>query len=221
MTTQVDGLARLNKKDLDQAADVLARAFTDYELLKYYYPDEAQRWKFARTFGLIAISVCLKYGEVYTVSKEFEGISAWLPPGKAPFNSWQMIRSVSPSVIMDFGRLGAKKMQAYNSFADDMHRQLAPYPHWYLQILGIDPAWQGKGMSRRLVRPLLERFDLENLPCYLETNTEKNVAIYQRFGFEVLSEGVVPGTKLKLFSMLRKPEFVKMKQEDRDEAIRI
>jgi hypothetical protein len=55
-----------------------------------------------------------------------------------------------------------------------------------------------------LLRPVLERIDRERMPCFLETNTAKNVAIYRRFGFEVVSEDKVPGTEVTSFAMLRK-----------------
>jgi hypothetical protein len=51
---------------------------------------------------------------------------------------------------------------------------------------------------------MLERIDREHLPCFLETNTEKNVAIYRRFKFEVVSEDKIPGTEVTSFAMLRK-----------------
>jgi hypothetical protein len=43
------------------------------------------------------------------------------------------------------------------------------------------------------------------MPCFLETNAAKNVAIYRRFGFEVVSEDKLPGTEVTTFAMLRKP----------------
>jgi ribosomal protein S18 acetylase RimI-like enzyme len=87
---------------------------------------------------------------------------------------------------------------------DDLHRRLVPYVHWYLQIIGVDPAYQGQGFSSRLLRPVLERIDRERMPCYLETNSGKNVAIYRRSGFELVSEDKMPGTELTVFAMLRK-----------------
>ena len=39
----------------------------------------------------------------------------------------------------------------------------------------------------------------------LETNNQKNVAIYSRSGFEVVSEDEMPGTEVASFAMLRKP----------------
>ena len=96
-------------------------------------------------------------------------------------------------------------MQAYGRFVDNLHRKLVPYPHWYLQVIGVDPAHQGQRLSSRLLRPMLERIDRERLPCALDTNTDKNVAIYRRFGFDVISENKLLGTPVTSFLMLRKP----------------
>jgi len=204
MNDQTNKLLRLTRKDRDAGAAVLGRAFTEYELLRYYFQDEAERHAVAVTFGFVALSVCLKYGEAYASSAKMEGVAAWLPPGKAPFGGWQVIRTVPLSVLFKFGRQGAIRMQAYGRYIDNMHRKLVPYPHWYLQIIGVDPAYQGQGFSSQLVRPMLECIDREHLPCFLETNTEKNVAIYQRFGFGIVSVDKIQGTELTSFAMLRK-----------------
>jgi ribosomal protein S18 acetylase RimI-like enzyme len=204
MNDQTNKLLRLTRKDRDAGAAVLGRAFTEYKLLRYYFQDETERHAVAVTFGFVALSVSLKYGEVYASSAKMEGVSAWLPPGKAPLGGWQIIRSVPLSVLFRFGRQGASRMQAYGRYIDNLHRKLVPYPHWYLQIIGVDPKYQGQGFSSRLVRPVLERIDRERMPCFLETNTGKNVAIYRRFGFEVVSEDKMPGTEVTSFAMLRK-----------------
>jgi ribosomal protein S18 acetylase RimI-like enzyme len=184
---------------------VLGRAFAEYELFRYYFPDETERRAAADRLSFIELSVCLKYGEVYTSSEKLEGVAAWLPPGKAPFGARQIIRSVPLSTLFRFGRQGAGRMRSYGRLVDNLHCRLVPYPHWYLQIIGVGPAYQGQGFSSRLLRPVLERIDRERMPCYLETNSGKNVAIYRRFGFEVVSEDRMPGTELTIFAMLRKP----------------
>jgi len=204
MDDQTSKLLRLTREDRDAGVKVLGRAFTEYELLRYFFHDKTERCAVAETFGFIVLSVCLEYGKVYASSKKLEGVSAWLPPGKAPFGSWQIIRSVPLSVLFKFGRQGASRMQAYGKYVDNLHRKLVPYPHWCLQIIGVDPAYQRQGFSSRLVRPILERIDREQMPCFVETNSEKNMIIYRRFGFEVISENTIPGTELTSFAMLRK-----------------
>ena len=204
MDDQIGGLLKLTLKERDAATAVLGRAFAEYELLRYYFHDKTERRAVADTFGFITLSICLKYGEAYASSEKLEGVAAWLPPGKAPFGGWQIIRSVPLSILVRFARQGSGRMWAYSRFVDNLHRRLVPYPHWYLQIIGVNPAYQGQGFSSRLVRPVLERIDRERMPCFLETNTEKNVTIYQRFGFEVVSEDKIPGTQVTSFAMLRK-----------------
>jgi len=204
MDNQNGELLRLTLKERDAGAAVLGRAFAEYELLRYYFPDETERRAATDTFCFIALSVCLKYGEVYASSEKLEGVAAWLPPGKSPFGVRQVIRSVPLSVLFRFGRQGAGRLRAYGRFIDNLHRKLVRYPHWYLQIIGVGPEYQGKGFSSRLLRPVLERIDRERMPCYLETNADKNVAIYRRFGFEVVSEDKLPGTEVTSFAMLRK-----------------
>jgi ribosomal protein S18 acetylase RimI-like enzyme len=204
MDERTGELLRLTRKERDVGAAVLGRAFAEYDLLRYYFPDETRRRAIAHTFGLIALFISLKYGEVYATSQWLEGVAAWLPPGKALLGGWQIIRSVPLSILFRFARQRAGRLRAYGRYIDDLHRKLVPYPHWYLQIIGVAPAYQGQGFSSRLLRPVLERIDREGMPCYLETNTGKNVTIYRRFGFEVVSEDKIPGTEVTSFAMLRK-----------------
>ena len=39
---------------------------------------------------------------------------------------------------------------------------------------------------------------------YLETHLEKNVHIYEHFGFEVTSDGILPGTSLRHWGMVKR-----------------
>jgi ribosomal protein S18 acetylase RimI-like enzyme len=59
--------------------------------------------------------------------------------------------------------------------------------HWYLPVLGTDPAHQGRGVGSALLTPVLARADAEGLPVYLESSKEKNIPFYRRHGFEVVS----------------------------------
>ena len=200
----LDNLVRLKKSDVPRAAAVLGRAFADEILAAYFFPEE-KRLAVAETFSALSLYLCVKYGEVYTTSEHFEGVAAWSAPGTAPFNTWQSLQAVPLSIYIRFALAGGSRLSSLGAYIDDMHRKLAPFPHWYLQIIGVYPAHQGKGFSSRLIKPMLERIDKEGLPCYLETQTDKNVAIYEHLGFEVLHDELLPGTQLPVRCMLRKP----------------
>jgi ribosomal protein S18 acetylase RimI-like enzyme len=70
-------------------------------------------------------------------------------------------------------------------------------PHLYLQTLGVDPDFQGKGYGKALLdRLALEaRVRPEIAGVYLETGTEANVAFYSSKGYEVLGELYPLGVK--------------------------
>lgn len=51
---------------------------------------------------------------------------------------------------------------------------------------------------------MLEKIDnSKSLPIFLETSTEINVKFYKRFGFEVVSEGIIPETDVEQWHLLR------------------
>ena len=64
-------------------------------------------------------------------------------------------------------------------------------------------AFQGKGYARSLLRAMLGRIDNERLPCYLETQNQSNLPIYRHYGFKVIKDVIIPGTKLHHWLMLR------------------
>ncbi len=67
--------------------------------------------------------------------------------------------------------------------------------------LGVEPEQQGRGLGSAMLAPLLARSRSQGLPCYLETFNPLNPPFYERHGFRVAHEGVVPGTALTLWAM--------------------
>ena len=78
-------------------------------------------------------------------------------------------------------------------------------PHWYLWGLGVEPSSPHQGLGGLLIQPMpiLARAGRDGLPCYLETTNEVNVPFYQKHGFSVVGDGVVPGTTLRVWEMRR------------------
>ncbi|HEX4199120.1 MAG TPA: GNAT family N-acetyltransferase [Caulobacteraceae bacterium] len=61
-------------------------------------------------------------------------------------------------------------------------------PHAYLWFLGVTPQAQGHGIGSRLLKAKLDQLDAAGVPAFLETATERNVALYRRHGFDVISQ---------------------------------
>ena len=84
-----------------------------------------------------------------------------------------------------------KFMGAMNHL-EHLHKRDVPPEHWYLFVLGVEPDRQGQGVGGKMIAPILERADKDQLPCYLETMKERNVTFYQKHGFEVIVDDVFP-----------------------------
>ncbi|MGV1015508.1 MAG: GNAT family N-acetyltransferase, partial [Methyloceanibacter sp.] len=77
-------------------------------------------------------------------------------------------------------------------------------PHWYLPLIGTDPALQGKGHGSSLLRHALSICDAEKMPAYLEATSARNVPFYRRHGFEAIGT-IRVGTSPTITPMLRPP----------------
>ncbi len=103
-----------------------------------------------------------------------------------------------------FGLTTLARVLGFMEHMDAMHKQSATTAHYYLLMLGVHPQAQGKGVGKILMNHLLERAEQESMPVYLETQSERNLDLYRRFGFNVVIEDSVPGiTGLKSWGMRR------------------
>jgi ribosomal protein S18 acetylase RimI-like enzyme len=204
MALKSNDIVRLDSSFGKHAVETLVRAFRNQLPFQYYYQDKAARERI--TYYLISMAVlpALKYGEVHASSSNLEGIAVWVPSDNYPIATWKLLRSVPLSVTLGFAIHGGYRMKSLGEYIDAVHARLAPFKHMYLQSLGVDPQYQGKGHAGKLLRYMINRMDSEGLPCYLETAEEHNVQLYEHFGFTVADESTIPGTSLTNWAMLRK-----------------
>jgi ribosomal protein S18 acetylase RimI-like enzyme len=197
------GIIRLTKADIKGAAEVLARAFHNYPLSVYFEQNEDKRRKTSPRIYRTMINHGLKYGEVYATSVKIEGVAIWFPYHTPHDTWWSNFFSGRFLVPFFVGMATMRRQQAFGAYATGVRKRVAPFPHWYLQVLGIDPDYQGQGLASRLVKPMFERLDTEGMPCFLETQAAENVTLYEHLGFRVAEEGTIPGSDIKSWAMLR------------------
>ena len=198
-------LYQLKYLPLNKAAEVISRAFYDDPLYSYIIPDESERRKFSPYIFKAYIWYCLQFGEVYATSPNLEGITLWLP---SEFSYITPERAKECGDEVFFYRLGRKYLERLSVTAhpNDVHEQLVKEPHIYLMVIAVDPKFQRRGFGRKLLLPMLEHLDRNNLKCYLDTNKKSNVLFYQNFGFRILKEFEIEDTRIINWSMLRAPE---------------
>ncbi len=199
-------LMLLKKSHIKRAAEILTRAFRNDPMSVYFYANELERAKKLPYLFQLVFSYCVRYGDVYATSPNLEGVAAWLSSDNHPMTFWRLIRSGLLSAMLNSGRDGSARIRHLEDYTEILHKRLAPSKHWYLQLLGVDPQFRGKGYASKLLNSMFARLDEEGLPCFLETMEESNVPLYEHFRFRILEQSTIPQTRLTIWAMLREAQ---------------
>jgi GNAT superfamily N-acetyltransferase len=122
------------------------------------------------------------------------GAALWLPPGIHP-DEEQMAEVMRTTVPP------ARHEEVFAVF-EQMAKYHPDEPHWYLPLIGVDPACQGKGHGEALMAYALARCDRDRVPAYLESSNPRNISLYQRHGFAALGT-MSAGRSAQIVPMVR------------------
>ena len=202
----MNNLIRLTEGQVKAASKMLARTFHDYPSFDHTLPNLKERVSKLPEIYEYLVRYGIMYGEVYTISASLEGVAVWLPYWDAEITRETAYKCGARELNISLGEEYLKRYKPIAECEDRCHKQYANFFHWYLYPIGVDPVHQGKGYAGQLLRGKLADIDKQNVPCYLETNKEKNVTLYQHFGFEIVEDGIVPDTEVPYWAMLRKTD---------------
>jgi len=200
-----DQLIRLPRADTAQACEMLSRAFFHDAKMAHLMPEIAARKDRSRHLFEFELRYGMLYGNVYMTSPAVEGVAVWLPSDKAEVTLWRAFRAGGMGLQRHLGKESMDRLMAFSTAIDDLHKKHLPSPHCYLFFIGVDPSYQGQGYAGRLLRPMLNRLDTNKIPCYLNTQNEKNIGLYEHFGFRVIDQLTLPGTDILHTAMQRNP----------------
>ena len=179
----------LARAQAEEAGNVLSRAFWDDPMITWLMPDEAHRAVANPAFFHMAARLGLNEHSAWTTFGKPDGAAIWMPPGKHDLTDDMM---GAAGFLEAVPLMGDETMGRFGTLMGAMNEQhesnMKNRPHWFLLVLGVEPARQGQGVGGDLIQPILQRADLEGLPCYLETMKTKNLPFYRKHGFEVVSE---------------------------------
>jgi len=186
--------------DLDVVERTFGRAFHDDPVWRWVI-DGDRRFadRAGRALGCVA-RMFLGHGHVW-MTRSGEAAAVWAPPGTHRLGPRQFL----PIAHRFLPAVGLAGMRKFGAMAEvDKHHPRER--HWYLAVLGTDPAHQGHGYGSAAMEPVLARADEEGIGCYLESSKESNVAFYRRHGFEVTeSLDLAGGSGPRLWLMWREP----------------
>ncbi len=179
----------------------MARAFDDDPIANWFAAQDKRRAGRIYDFMDVAYRIVGPHDEVYTTD-DLQGGAYWSPPGKWKMGMLQQLMLL-PAMIRT---ASAKRVFAVMGGLNAVEKKHPHDPHYYLLALGVEPDLQGRGLGTKLMAPILERCDRERVPAYLESSRDRNVPLYERNGFKVTEEMVVPNGGPKIWLMWRDPQ---------------
>lgn len=194
-------------QDVPVLSAMLARAFADEEFWNWAIGAskisrvEANS-RLTQVFKIQLLKFALPDGEVYCNADQ-TGAALWSAP-----HQWNMGLFQQILLLPDFMRIvGITGLWQLSRVVELIQKHHPKEPHYYLQVLGVDPIAQGQGLSRYLLHSVLEKCDVQKVPAYLETATPANIALYRHFGFELLKTmHQLPYGAPTLYCMYRVPK---------------
>jgi GNAT superfamily N-acetyltransferase len=174
---------------------VLTLAFAADPANRWMYPDAAQYLRdfhlFARALGGASLPL-----RTALATPDYSAVALWLGP-HAGSDDEALANVISESVPRE-------KRAVLAAVIEEMAGHHPEEPHWYLPLIGVDPAWQGRGLGASLLRPILAQCDQARLPAYLESTSPRNRPLYERHGFQAIGE-IKVGDCPPIVPMLRRP----------------
>ena len=127
---------------------------------------------------------------------DYSGAALWLSPGVDPDDE-----ALAGLIQRSVPEHRLEEVFAVFQQMDDYHPN---EPHWYLPLIGVDPAQQSRGYGSALIEHALIQCDRDQKLAYLESSNPKNISLHKRHGFELLGT-IQVGTSPPICPMLRKP----------------
>ncbi|WP_371096287.1 GNAT family N-acetyltransferase [Streptomyces sanglieri] len=170
--------------DIPTAVETLARAFADYPYTRHVVAADDHEGRIRRFQELCLTRVGMVCGRVW-VADAGRAVAVWATPDQDPSSAFAEIGPL-------LGSLAGDRAAAFES----AEQAVAPYrpqePAWFLNTVGVTPEAQGQGIGSAVLVPGIEAAALAGYPVFLETSSERNVKFYERLGFEVTAEVVLP-----------------------------
>lgn len=195
----------LGRGDLDASTRCLSRAFAAYPMIRYFLdplPASARRALCEQMFRGTALRR-LAMGWPWLgvrADGELAGVACVSTPQSKPD---------TPELVEDgedfARRAGEEVMERIVQYSTWCEQNADPPDTWELTVLGTDPDFQGRGIGKALLAEVHRRAAQARgiVSVSLTTQSPRNVALYERAGYEVTAHGWIGG-EVESWAMLRR-----------------
>ena len=201
-------IIQIKEENIERAGEVLALAFAGDPIFQYIFQsDEAYQKHAAWLF-----STWVRWSRQNGLAMMTEDGNAVLLARRPQETSMSFISFIRAGMLPLPFRVGWKIFRRfYFNVVPLLERKhdevMGSEGHWYGWMIAAAPGHEGLGL--RLMQYSAQLADNDLLPYYLETATERDVALYAHFGFKVKEQVSLTGNNLTLYFMVREPRVIR------------
>lgn len=199
------GLYLVPPERIDELSSVASDAYKDYPLHNWFSGGKYDEYVSDKVMK-ISLKTMTKDAVIYADSSEINGFAIWLPLGFEGSKTLPFLLNGGLKLIFHSGPGIIGRLLTYETYAMKLKKEFTGNVDWYLYNLSVKESAQGKGIASKLLRPMLQFCDRENIVSYLETNKGSNVSIYEHFGFDLVKKEPIPKSPVMHYAMVRKPQ---------------
>ena len=195
----------LTPERVEDVIDVMTDAFLDYPLMPWVVaPAGEGAIRIRRLVSFFIKRRVLKGGPMFGVVDGDALVAAaalTLPVEPAP------PPGITALEIDVWRELGERPRQRYQAYADATGKFfLGLGPHHHLNMIGVRSSHKGQGLARPLLDAVqrLSDTDPASTGVSLTTELERNLTLYQHFGYSVIAQNDVPGAQFCTWGLFRR-----------------
>jgi GNAT superfamily N-acetyltransferase len=188
-TTTTTGTVRpATAADVPALAATIADAFFDDPTMLWIVPDDERRRVLSPAVFRPFVAGVQRLGDTW-ITEDRIGAALWIPPGRL-FPAEDEAEAVGQQVAEVLTEDELERIGALVAAKDE---HLPTEPHAHLDLLGVRPPAQGRGLGTALLEAVLPRLDRDGIPAYTEATSDRNRRLYERHGFAHLGDTTIPG----------------------------
>jgi ribosomal protein S18 acetylase RimI-like enzyme len=192
----VPHVRRAGGDDLLAVADTLAAAFIGDPWTRWTVPGSEHDVRRLRQLQFAYLSAfALPHGTIW-VTADWRSAAAFVhnpqvPPEPVDWNRIAVLHGPDGTARVEQHELATAPLR--------------PHHDWTLATVGTHPDCQGLGYGSAVIAAGLRMLDAHNEACLLETSTDENVRLYERFGFRSVTTVSAGTGGPPVTIMLRRP----------------
>ncbi|MEE2777063.1 MAG: GNAT family N-acetyltransferase [Acidobacteriota bacterium] len=178
----------------DRAIQALTAAFIADPLMRWMFPEAADYLEYFPRLVRVFVGPAFEQGAAHA-TPGFEGAAIWYAPGGGPDEE-----GVGKLVAEAFS--SSKREEVFALFEEMDRHHPNDREVWYLPTIGVDPAYQRRGIGAALLQRQFGVCDQAGIQAYLESSNPANMSLYERHGFRTTGQ-IQVGSSPVVHPMLR------------------